>query len=118
MACGSAASSVVTRDLDAVAGGEDHGLGDAFARLQVGQRRGQRLLAEGEALAHLDGRGLVAHACDQQLHCLSRRLPSRACAAQVTAEKPTTVTVMMAALRPRHPGGDAQEDHAPDRCPR
>ena len=90
-------------DFDAVAGGEDHGFADALARFQVGQRGGQRLLAEGQAFAHLDGRCLVAHACDQQLHCFSRRLPSRACAAQVTAEKPTTVSVMMAALRPRQP---------------
>ncbi len=33
----------------------------------------------------------------------SMTMPSRACAAQVRAEKPSTVTVMMAALRPRHP---------------
>ena len=71
-------------DFDAVAGGEDDGFGDAGARFQVGQRGGQRLFAEGQAFAHLDGRCLVAHSCDQQLHCFSRRLPRRACAAQVT----------------------------------
>ncbi len=90
-------------DFHAIAGGENHGFGDALARLQIGQRRGQRFLAEGQAFAHLDRRRLVAHACDQQLHGFSNRLPSRACAAQVSAENPTTVMVMMAALRPRQP---------------
>ncbi len=63
-------------DLHAVAGGEDQGFGDALARLQIGQRGGQRFLAEGQAFAHLDGRGLVAHAGDQQLHGFSSRRPA------------------------------------------
>ena len=90
-------------DLDAVAGGEDDGFGDALAGFQIGQRGGQCVLGESQAFAHLDGRGLVADACDQQFHGFSSRLPKRACATQVIAENPTTVTVMMAALRPRHP---------------
>ena len=90
-------------DFDAIAGGEDDGFVDAVAGTQVGERGGERVLAEGETLAHLDGCCLVTHACNQQLHCLRRRFPRRACAAQVRAEKPTTVRVMMAALRPRHP---------------
>ena len=90
-------------DLDAIAGGENDGFADAQARFQVGQRGGQRVLAEGQAFAHFDGRRLVAHSCDQQLHCFSRRLPRRACAAQVSAGKPDHGEVMIAALRPRHP---------------
>ena len=69
-------------DFDTVAGGEDDGFGDAVARSQIGQGGGQRLLAEGQALPHLDRRCLVAHSCGQQLHCLNN---------------------IMAALRPRHP---------------
>jgi len=42
-------------DLHAVAGGEDQASGDAFARFQIGQRGGERFLAEGETFAHLDG---------------------------------------------------------------
>ena len=90
-------------DLDAIAGGEDDGFADAQARFQVGQRGGQGVLAEGQAFPHFDGRRFVAHSCDQQLHCFSRRLPRRACAAHVNTENPTTVRVMIAALRPRHP---------------
>ena len=60
------------RDLHAVAGGEDHGFADALARFQVGQRRRQGVFAEGQAFAHLDGCGLVAHAGDQQLHGLKQ----------------------------------------------
>jgi len=89
-------------DFHAVAGGEDDGFADAHARFQIGQGGGQSLLAECQAFPHLDGRRLVAHSCDQQFH-FSRRLPSRAWAAHVTAENPTTVSVMIAALRPRHP---------------
>ena len=63
---------------------------------------GKRLLPERQAFAHLDGCGLVADAGDQQLHGFNRN-PSRAWATQVMAEKPSTVTVMMAAFLPRHP---------------
>ena len=90
-------------DLDAVAGGEDQGFGDALAPLQIGQRGGERFFAERQPFAHLDGRRLVAHAGDEELHGFSSKAPSRACAAQVRAEKPTSATVMMAAFRPRHP---------------
>ena len=37
---------------------------------QVGQRGGQGLLGEGQALPDFDGRGLVADACDEQFHWL------------------------------------------------
>ena len=99
-------------DLDAVAGGEDQGFGDALARFQIGQRGGERFLAEGETFAHLYGRRLVAHAGDQELHCFSSKAPSRACAAQVRAEKPTSATVMMAAFRPRHPAATRRHTSA------
>ncbi len=91
------------RDLHPVAGGEDHGLGHTVARLEIGQRLGQRVFPESETLANLDGRGFVAHSGDQQLHCFKSIAPSRAWAAQVSAERQTTVTVMIAAFRPRHP---------------
>ena len=90
-------------DLHAIAGGENHGFGDACVRPQIGQRGGQGLFTERKPLTHRNGRRLVAHAGDQQLHCFKKMAPRRACAAQVNAEKPSTVTVMMAALRPRHP---------------
>ena len=103
MACGSAASSVVRVISTRLQVERMTASADALARFQIGQSGGQSLLAEGQTFAHLDGCCLVAHTCDQQLHCFSRRFPRRACAAHVTAEKPTTVKVMMAALRPRHP---------------
>ena len=90
-------------DFDAVASGKDDGFGDALARFQVGQCGRQCFRPEGQALAHLNGCCFVTHAGDVQLHDLNKRLPSRAWAAQVIAAKPTTVTIMMAAFRPRHP---------------
>ena len=90
-------------DLHAVAGGKDQRFLHAVARLKVRQRLRQRFLAEGEPLPHFHGRRLVAHAGNQELHGLNRMAPSRACAAQVKAEKPTTTTVSTAAFRPRHP---------------
>ncbi len=89
-------------DLHPVAGGKNHRFADAFAGLQILQRGRQRLFAKGKAFSHRNGCRLVTHAGDQQLHFINM-LPSRACAAQVSAEKPSTATVMMAALRPRHP---------------
>ena len=97
-------------DFHAVAGGEDHGFGDALARLQIGQRGGQRLLAEGQALAHLDGCGLVTHAGDQQLHGLNSRLPSRACAAQVMRGEAEHRDRHDGGLAAAPSGGGAQED--------
>jgi hypothetical protein len=90
-------------DLDAVAGGQDASFRDARARFQRVQGFGQGRLREGQTFPHLDGRGLMADACDQQFHGFSSQLPSRACATQVTADSPTTTITMMAALRPRHP---------------
>src|ERR1035438_791775 len=54
-------------DLDAVAGGKNHGFADAYAPFERAQRAGQRFLAEGEAFAHFHRRGLVAHSRQQQL---------------------------------------------------
>ncbi len=102
MACGSAPSSVVTVISTRLQVERITASVTPSRAFRFGQRGRQRLFAEGQAFAHLDGCGLVTHAGDQQLH-FSNMLPSRACAAQVSAEKPSTVTVMMAALRPRHP---------------
>jgi len=90
-------------DFDAIAGGEDDGFSDSLAGLQIGQSGRQCFRPEGQALAHLNGRRFVTHAGDVQLHDLNKRSPRRAWAAQVSAAKPTTVIVMIAALRPRHP---------------
>ena len=78
----------------------------------IGQRGGERFLAERQTFAHLHGRRLVAHAGDEQLHGFSSNAPSRACAAQVMAEKPTSATVIMAAFRPRHPAATRRQTRA------
>src|SRR5689334_9305094 len=91
------------RDLDAVAGGEDHRFGHAVARLQIVQSRAEGLFAECQALPDLDRRRLVADAGDQELHWRTSNPPRRACATHVRAENPSTATVISAALRPRHP---------------
>ena len=91
------------RDFHAIAGGENDGFRDSLASFQIRQRGRQRLRPEGQAFAHLNGCCFVTHACDVQLHDLNKRLPRRAWAAQVMRGKPHTVTVIMAALRPRHP---------------
>ncbi len=90
-------------DFHAVAGGEDEGFDNARAGFEIEKSGGQRFGAEGEPLPHLNGRGLVTQSRQVQLHGFSRRAPRPVCAAQVIMEKPNTVTVMMAALRPRQP---------------
>ena len=98
------------RDLDAVAGGEDHGFGDALARPEVGQRGGQRLLAEGQALPHFDGRRLVAHACDQQLHCLKQEIPQPGVGGPGDRGEADHGDGHDGGFAPAPPGGDPQAD--------
>src|SRR5437868_2986381 len=85
------------RDLHTIARRENHGLADTGARFQILQRGRQSILAKSPALAHFHRRGLVAYPCQQQLHWFRSSAPSREWAAHVMAEKPSTVTVMMAA---------------------
>src|SRR5215469_3018485 len=91
------------RNLHAIARGENDGFADALARFQILQSGRQIIRAKGQAFPHVDRRSLMAHACQQQFHRPSSIAPKRAWAAQVMMEKPTTATVMMAALRPRQP---------------
>src|SRR6185437_10439981 len=90
------------RDLHAIACGENHGFGYALAGSQVGQSGRKRIFPERESLPHLNGCGFVTHAGDQELHCFNMA-PRCACAGQTSAESPSTASVIMAALRPRHP---------------
>src|SRR2546427_9636608 len=91
------------RDLDAIAGRQDQRFGNALTAFEVLQRGGQRRFRESQGLTHLYGRGLMADACDEQLHWLSSSAPSLSCAAHVTAEQTTTTMAMTAAFLPRHP---------------
>ena len=111
IACGSARSSVVTA-ISTRLQVERITPSDTPSRdFQIGQRRRQRFLAEGQALAHLDGRCFVTHACDQQLHCFRSSFPSRACATQVSAEKPDHRHGHDRGFAAAPSGGDAQEHH-------
>jgi hypothetical protein len=66
-------------DLDAVARGEEEGLGDLAARAEPREQHGQRLARGGEALAHLDGRGAVGEAHDHDARAaVSHGVPARA----------------------------------------
>jgi hypothetical protein len=59
-------------DLHAVAGGDHERLGHALHRLQLLERRLERVAGQGDPLAHLDGRALVAEPDEEQLapaHC-------------------------------------------------
>ena len=51
-----------------IAGGEDHAFNHAGTRAKVIERFGKRLLLKSQAFAHLDGRGVVAQACEEKLH--------------------------------------------------
>src|SRR5581483_10603359 len=90
-------------DFHPVARRQDNGFGDARPRPQVLQRCRQRGFRKGQRLPHFDRRSLVADSCQKQFHCRSSIIPRREWATQVTAEKPSTATVMMAAFRPRQP---------------
>ena len=89
-------------DLDAVAGGENHALGDAVAAHQAAQGRRERVGIERQLLPHFHGRRFVIDPGDQESHRL-KRLFSPVCAAQVMAEQPTSPSTMKAALRPLQP---------------
>ena len=56
------------QQLHAIAGGDDHALGDAGHGGQGARRLRQLLARDGDALAQLDGRGLVVDADEDQGH--------------------------------------------------
>ena len=71
---GSSSSGDGERNLDAIAGGKDHGLRSAQV-LQFVQRVGKRVFGDGQFLAQVDGRGLMAESCEQQLHWIEAAAP-------------------------------------------
>ncbi len=89
-------------DFDPVAGGQNARLRNSGSRLQGLQSAGQGRFRKSQTFPDFDGGGLVADACNQQLHGFNS-VPNRACATQVMADRPTTTITMIAALRPRHP---------------
>ena len=90
------------RDLDAIAGGEDHAFQQPRPALEIGKSLRQRLIFKSQAFAHLHGRGAMVQAGEEQFH-RNRVALNPACAAQVSAEQPSTASAMTAALRPRQP---------------
>ena len=90
------------RDLHAIARGQNHPFQEARATTQIRERSRQAPLIESKPLTHLDRRGLVVQTCDDELHRRRSGL-NPTCAAQVSAEKATTLSAMTAALRPRQP---------------
>ena len=54
--------------LHAVAGGDDHALGDSGRRGQSARGLGQVVAADGDLLAQRDGRGFVVHANECERH--------------------------------------------------
>src|SRR4051812_15219983 len=90
------------RHFHAIASGKDHSFHHARPLAQAVERFRQSPLLISQLLAHLDRRGMMTQACDQQLHGISVGL-SPACATHVSAPQPSTTRAIKAALRPRQP---------------
>jgi len=100
-------------DLDAVAGGKNHGLADAFARLSAPSAPASD--SSRKARRSRTSTGAVLWLTPSAAASWLQQDARRACAAQVSAENPSTVTVMMAACA-RHPAVTAGTP-GPCTCP-
>src|SRR5262249_19805158 len=95
--------------LDAVAGRDDHALADGRAADESAQRGFQPAVGERDALAHLDRRGVMAQADedDALAHDQNARPwipnPSRFTLTSETTMTAKPAMVSCAAQRPRHP---------------
>src|SRR5271157_784587 len=92
------------QNLDSVAGGDNHALGHSGHGSEGACGLRQLLAGDGDALAQLDGRGLVIDADECQSHCgpyLWMRLMTLAASTTIMMRK--TAPESMAARRPRKP---------------